>query len=127
MVEELFKKVAIAQFVFIICILTALIVILNKNNKVNVLEHRARTGRARVTIDEHVFGTINEAEIVKKYTLRNANHFELDLISYGATIKSIYVKDKNRYLTNVALGFNTLEGSIQFSIQNKRLIKDVTI
>eukprot|EP00829_Urostomides_striatus_P016983 TRINITY_DN5736_c0_g3_i1.p3 TRINITY_DN5736_c0_g3~~TRINITY_DN5736_c0_g3_i1.p3 ORF type:complete len:172 (-),score=60.39 TRINITY_DN5736_c0_g3_i1:60-530(-) len=46
---------------------------------------------------------------VKLYTLRNKAGCELDLLDYGATIRSIRVPDKQGKLTDVTLGFNTLE------------------
>ncbi len=114
MVENLFQKVSIVQFIFIIIILTALIIILNRSNHQNTVDFKRN--RSKLKITETTFGTIRDREVVKKYSLKNANHLELDLISYGATIKSLYIKDKNRYLTNVVLGFNTLEGQIFLSV-----------
>ncbi len=108
MVEKLFQKISIAQFICIIIILTALIIILNKSNRQGEIDFKR--SRSKLKITENTFGTIQDRDIVKKYSLKNANHFELDLISFGASIKSIHIKDKNRYLTNVVLGFTTLEG-----------------
>ena len=67
-----------------------------------------------VEIKEFPFGKCRE-EDVKLYTLKNKNDFELSVISYGASIKSIKVKDKNQLLTNVCLGLDTIEGFIFFS------------
>jgi len=46
--------------------------------------------------------------------LKNKNEFELNLISFGATIQSIKVKDKNNVLTDVSLGFDNIEGLFNF-------------
>ena len=64
-----------------------------------------------VEIKEFSFGKCREGD-VKLYTLKNKNDFELSVISYGASIKSIKVKDKHQLLTNVCLGLDTIEGFI---------------
>ena len=106
MVEKLFQKLTIFLSVFIVLILTALIIILNKSNE------QAQTSghRNRIIIKDFTFGTLDNGEEVTKYQIKNGKDFEFDVISYGATLKAIYIKDKNRLLTNVALGFSTLEG-----------------
>ena len=67
-----------------------------------------------VKIDEAVFGKLNDAaadlKTVKKFTLTNRNDFSVCLISYGAAIQSIRVKDKRGEMTSVVLGFDCLEG-----------------
>eukprot|EP00826_Nyctotherus_ovalis_P057643 TRINITY_DN7890_c0_g1_i1.p1 TRINITY_DN7890_c0_g1~~TRINITY_DN7890_c0_g1_i1.p1 ORF type:complete len:354 (-),score=73.00 TRINITY_DN7890_c0_g1_i1:52-1113(-) len=43
------------------------------------------------------------------YTLANKHGLELQLLNYGATIRSLKVPDKNGKQVDVVLGFNTLE------------------
>jgi aldose 1-epimerase len=64
-------------------------------------------------IEELPFGRIRDIE-VKLFKLKNKNEFELNLISFGATIQSIKVKDKNNVLTDVSLGFDNIEGLFNF-------------
>jgi hypothetical protein len=64
-------------------------------------------------VHESFFGFLNspEHEMVHKYTIKKANSgFQVGLISYGAALQFIYVKDKRQILTNVLLGFDTLKG-----------------
>ena len=65
---------------------------------------------ASVEIREFPFGKCGEGD-VKLYTLRNKNDFEFSVISYGASIKSIKIKDKNNVVTDVCLGLDTIEGT----------------
>lgn len=59
-------------------------------------------------IQEIPFGQLSGNE-VKLFKIKNKNDFELNVISYGASIQSILVKDKNNQQTNVVLGFETIE------------------
>ena len=67
-----------------------------------------------VSIEESIFGKLTdpsqELKTVKKFVLANTTSgFSVSLISYGATIQAINVKDKNGKMTNVALGFESLQ------------------
>ena len=66
-----------------------------------------------ISIKEFCFGRLTDGQIVKKYTLTNKNNFELNIISYGASIQSILLNDRNGKQTNVALGFETIEGKFR--------------
>jgi aldose 1-epimerase len=57
-----------------------------------------------------LFGRIANEGVVKKYVLKNKNGFEVVLLSFGATVQSINVKDRNGRSVNVVLGLNTIEG-----------------
>ena len=63
-----------------------------------------------VTVVESSFGKLQNGEEVKKVTITNKNDFSVSVISFGAAIQSITVKDKNGQPTNVVLGFDTIEG-----------------
>ena len=47
------------------------------------------------------FGSLDDGTKVEKFTLRNSNGMEVDLITYGATITKISVPDKNGKYDNV--------------------------
>lgn len=49
---------------------------------------------------------------VKKFTLRNANKQEVDVISYGAIIAAIRTPDKAGNIDDVACGFDNIEGKV---------------
>ena len=63
-----------------------------------------------IIIEESVFGQLSDGQQVKRFLVKNKKDFSFSVISFGAAIQSINVKDKNNKLVNVALGFETLEG-----------------
>ena len=65
-----------------------------------------------VTIEKSIFGYIpTTRETVYKYKLKNEmTEFEVNLISFGAAVQSLFVKDRADKQVNVALGFDRLEG-----------------
>ncbi len=50
---------------------------------------------------------------VKKYTLRNANGVEAEIMNYGGIVMSLKVPDKNGKLADVVLGYDNLEGYLK--------------
>lgn len=66
-------------------------------------------------IVKNIFGTTKNGETVDVYTLRNSNETAVDIITYGATVNSIYVADKNGVFADVLSGFDTIEGHENFS------------
>ncbi len=60
-------------------------------------------------IEKQTFGTTPEGKEVLKYTLKNNQGMEVDIITYGAIITAIRVPDKNNDPGDVVLGFDTLE------------------
>lgn len=58
------------------------------------------------------FGMINGKE-VKKFTLKNNNNQEIDVMNYGATIISIRTPDKNNQLADIVLGYDNLDGYLK--------------
>ncbi|XP_051167406.1 galactose mutarotase isoform X2 [Leptopilina boulardi] len=63
-------------------------------------------------IEIQSFGYINGKE-VKKFTLKNRNNQEIDVINYGATIISIRTPDKYNQLADIVLGYDNLEGYLR--------------
>ncbi len=60
------------------------------------------------SIEVHPFGTTADGQAVDEYVLTNANGMEARIITYGGTITSIRVPDRDGNLTNVILGFDNL-------------------
>jgi len=60
-------------------------------------------------IEKQSFGTTAEGKEVFKYTLKNHQGMEVDIITYGAIITAIRVPDKNHEPGDVVLGFDTLD------------------
>lgn len=55
------------------------------------------------------FGTLS-GEVIKEYTLKNANGVEVNITNYGATITTIKVPNSKGVIENIACGFDTLDG-----------------
>lgn len=65
---------------------------------------------APTIITDEKFGE-NAGRTVDKYTLKNDN-VQAEILTYGAIVRSLKIKDKNGVLTDVVLGFDNLDGYI---------------
>jgi len=61
------------------------------------------------TIIKSEFGQMPDGTIIEKYTLKNANGVEMDVITYGGRITSLKVPDIEGHFQNVVLGHDKLE------------------
>lgn len=59
-----------------------------------------------------LFGKLDSNEDVNFFTLRNKNGIEVKLISFGATLVSLKVPDKNGKQADIVLGYDDLAGFI---------------
>ena len=66
-------------------------------------------------IVKNSFGTTSKGEVVDVYTIRNSSGTAVDILTYGATVNSIYAADKNGVFADVLSGFDTIEGHENFS------------
>jgi aldose 1-epimerase len=55
-----------------------------------------------------LYGTLPTGETVEAYTLANAKGFLLQVMTYGATVTSLRVPDRQGRIADVVLGFNDL-------------------
>jgi hypothetical protein len=55
------------------------------------------------------FGTTEDGEEVDLYTLTNANGMVVTVMTYGGIVQKVLVPDRDGNLTNVTLGFETLD------------------
>ncbi|MFP4509713.1 MAG: aldose epimerase family protein [Spirochaetaceae bacterium] len=62
-----------------------------------------------MTITKTEFGVTQENETVEKFTIVNQNRITMELISYGATLLSLKVPDRDKKPGEVTLGFGKLE------------------
>ena len=62
-----------------------------------------------MNIEKQLFGTTPEGKEVYKYTLKNHQGMEVDIITYGAIITAMRIPDRNNEPGDVVLGFDTLE------------------
>jgi aldose 1-epimerase len=61
------------------------------------------------------FGRTTEQEPVEIYTLTNANGAEARIMTYGGTVVSLKVPDRNGKLGDVVLGYDSLDGYLKNS------------
>lgn len=59
------------------------------------------------------FGRLPTGETVEAFTLTNAIGFSIKAITYGATVTSLRVPDREGFLADVVLGFDNLEGYLR--------------
>ena len=60
-------------------------------------------------IEQSTFGTMPNGEQVSSFVLRNRRGTELSLITYGATITGLTLRDRNGDVADVVLGFQELD------------------
>ena len=69
------------------------------------------TTQANGLSSEHkAFGKTNDGTAVEQYVLRNSHGMQATVITYGATLQSLAVPDKNGKLEDVVLGFDNVQG-----------------
>lgn len=59
------------------------------------------------------FGTLADGTAVTCWTLTNENGLTVEVLDYGATIRSLLVPDRKGNPVDVVLGYDTLEGYVQ--------------
>jgi aldose 1-epimerase len=72
-----------------------------------------QSGSSGLSVTKSSFGNLPASmggTAVDKYTLTNARGMTVGLITYGGTIQSLEVPDRNGEKTNVTLGFADIEG-----------------
>lgn len=73
-----------------------------------------------VEFEEDEFGLFTDkttglTSSVRKFSWRNSNRVFVQVISYGATITSIKIPDKNGTIDDIVMGFNDMEGNLCLS------------
>ncbi|HEU5158679.1 MAG TPA: aldose epimerase family protein [Streptosporangiaceae bacterium] len=62
----------------------------------------------KANITKDLFGTLDNGTKVWRYTLTNS-HIRVKIITYGGIVQTVEVPDRRGHVTNVALGFATLD------------------
>lgn len=65
---------------------------------------------ASLTNDHSAFGSTADGTAVEKYTLRNSHGVQASIITYGATLQSLLLPDKDGKVEDVVLGFDDVKG-----------------
>ncbi len=68
-----------------------------------------------MTLETKSFGKLADGSEVTLFTLANANGLRASVMNYGATLVAFEALDRNGKLADVTLGFDTLEGYINFN------------
>ncbi|MFJ3522832.1 aldose epimerase family protein [Pseudomonas sp. NPDC090203] len=70
-------------------------------------------GATGLTSEHAAFGKMPDGTTVEKYTLRNSLGMQATVITYGGTLQSLLVPDKNGKTEDVVLGFDDLDGYLK--------------
>jgi aldose 1-epimerase len=65
---------------------------------------------AGLSSEHKAFGKTSDGTPVEQYVLRNSHGMQATVITYGATLQSLIVPDKNGKLDDVVLGFDDVQG-----------------
>ena len=68
---------------------------------------------AKRSCTKQAFGVLPDGRAVEIFTLANSKGMVVTITTYGATVVSIRVPDKNGSMGDVTLGFDTVEGYLQ--------------
>lgn len=61
-------------------------------------------------VEKRSFGQTTDGQPVDLYALTNANGMRVEILTYGATVRSIEAPDRTGKMADVVLGFDTIEG-----------------
>jgi aldose 1-epimerase len=70
-------------------------------------------GATGLSSEHAAFGKMPDGTTVEKYTLRNSLGMQATVITYGGTLQSLLVPDKNGKTEDVVLGFDDLDGYLK--------------
>src|ERR1700709_1893759 len=73
------------------------------------------TAIARADIIRDDFGTLPDGTTVQRWTITNADGASVAIISYGATVVSLNMPDRDGKLSDVVLGFDQLKSYVTSS------------
>ncbi|MCX7974689.1 MAG: galactose mutarotase [Candidatus Aminicenantes bacterium] len=70
-------------------------------------------GVAKMGISKEIFGYMPDGQVIEAYLLTNPNGFKAKVITYGATLVSLEVPDRQGRLADIVLGHKNLEGYLK--------------
>lgn len=76
---------------------------------------QSKSLKTKMLISETPFGKTATNEVVTRYSLKNSQGMEVQIMNYGAIITKILVPDKNNVMEDVVLGFDNVEDYIKDS------------
>jgi aldose 1-epimerase len=66
--------------------------------------------RKESSVERRIFGKTGDGKDVELFTLKNVRGTKANIITYGATLQSLWVPDKTNKLSDVVLGYDDLKG-----------------
>jgi aldose 1-epimerase len=75
----------------------------------------AADSTASTQVVKDTFGTLPDGKIVYRFTLKNDNGVEMQVINYGGIITSLKTPDKNGSVEDIVLGYDSLSGYLKSS------------
>jgi len=99
------------KFLFnIILAVTAVIVFgCEKKNTATAQESEVKE-KKEMSITKETFGKMPDGQEITLYTLTNPNGIKAKIMNYGATLVSLETPDRDGKVTDITLGFDTLDG-----------------
>ena len=98
------------ELVYFISVFLAMAVVMNSCQKQSRSDkNKTSTREVKIDIRRELFGKTSGEETVDLYTLTNDNGLKVQIMSYGATVVSLEVPDRNGKFADVALGYDTFK------------------
>lgn len=68
-----------------------------------------------MSVKESFYGTMPDGKEVRLFSISNNNNVTLQVITYGATLQSLYTPDRYGRVNDITVGFDSLYGHVNFS------------
>ena len=68
-----------------------------------------------MSITKNFFGALPDGKPIDCYIIENQKGMRAEILTYGGTLNKLYVPDQNGMLADVLIGFDTLEGHLNYS------------
>jgi aldose 1-epimerase len=66
-------------------------------------------------IEKSPFGKTSSGELVELYTLKNSSNVQVKIMTYGGTVVSLQVPDRDGMIGDIVLGYDTIDGYLKNS------------
>jgi aldose 1-epimerase len=86
-----------------------------KKETVTKEEREQMETKARMDVQKKEFGQLPDGQVVDLYVLTNATGIKARVMTYGATLVSLEVPDREGNFADITLGFDSLEGYLSAS------------
>lgn len=72
-----------------------------------------KEGRRTMEVKKEIFGNLPDGTVIELFTLSNENGIRARLMTYGATLVSLEVPDREGRLADITLGYDSLDGYLK--------------